>query len=215
MPDPRPQLVTRGWVTRRRRDSGPLAGAPGLARRVRAGLAPAFSMTAGPVPRACLVASHHGAFSGGGRLRAQPGWRLQPSCRPAAWWRCGRPRGARGGRRTCPGRARQEGRRGGDADRVRGRERPEGRPCVHGRACARVENVRVHGCVLCVCPRACAFMGVRVCWRHGENDCHGAPAVGLRGTRRWRLTASPLLHVGPTPWLSCPHTVRLSGFIPS
>lgn len=33
--------------------------------RVRVGHAPAFSITTGPVPRACLVASRHGGFSGG------------------------------------------------------------------------------------------------------------------------------------------------------
>lgn len=74
-------------------DRRPLFGqrAPGT------GPSPAFYMTAGPVPCACLVASRHGGFSGGRRLRAQPGWRSQRSCRPGRPGEVPAPWGPHGG----------------------------------------------------------------------------------------------------------------------
>lgn len=109
-------------VTRGRAGPAGLGGAdrrpPFGPRAPGTGPSPAFYMTAGPVPCACLVASRHGGFSGGRRLRAQPGWRSQRSCCPGRPGEVPAPWGPHGGAfaRVVPTERGSEAKRGSGAD---------------------------------------------------------------------------------------------------
>lgn len=138
-------------------------------------------MTAGPVPCACLVASRHGGFSGGRRLRAQPGWRSQRSCCPGRPGEEPGPWGPRGGAfaRVVPA---KRGSRAKRASRADGHARSgwDARDCV--------SRMRRHGeCAPCVCAR------VPVCARarDWDRELRGVPPL----RRHLPLTACPPLRV--------------------
>lgn len=138
-------------------------------------------MTAGPVPCACLVASRHGGFSGGRRLRAQPGWRSQRSCCPGRPGEEPGPWGPRGGAfaRVVPAKRGSGAKRASRADGHAG-SGWDARDCV--------SRTRRHGeCAPCVCAR------VPVCARarDWDRELRGVPPL----RRHLPLTACPPLRV--------------------